>query len=108
MKTYEPEARAFAGALLDQLGAAGEMDLYRQFAQPLTIRVVCGILGIPPERTGQCRDWVNDFVDAQVSSPVLSDRQREEMFARIVAFDTWIGTSSRIGAGPRRTPPHRC
>lgn len=57
----EGEIRALANHLIDQLISDGHADLVAQLASPLPIRVVSGILGVPPERTEGFRDWAEDF-----------------------------------------------
>lgn len=57
----EGEIRALANHLIDQFIDEGQVDFVGRFTSPLPIRVVSGILGVPPERTEGFRDWAEDF-----------------------------------------------
>jgi len=48
---------AAADALIDALPADGVFDLMAGFAQPLPVRVICDILGLPPEDYASTKAW---------------------------------------------------
>ncbi len=87
---YEPQAREIADRVLERIGDAGRMDLYREFAQPLTIQMICGILGVPVDRTEFCLRWLTDIQDTQVAAPPMPEEERRAAVARVVEFDRWI------------------
>jgi cytochrome P450 len=87
---YEPEARAIADRVLDGVVDAGRMDLYREFAQPLTIQMICGILGVSVDRTQFCLDWLSAIQDTQVTSPPMPEDVRRAAVECVVEFDRWI------------------
>jgi cytochrome P450 len=57
----EGEIRALAERLIDRFIESGQTDFVAQFASPLPITVVSGILGIPSDLTDGFRDWAEDF-----------------------------------------------
>jgi cytochrome P450 len=57
----EGEIRALCDALIDGFEDSGEADLTGQLASPLPITVISRVLGIPEDRTGDFRDWAEDF-----------------------------------------------
>jgi cytochrome P450 len=87
---YEPEARAIVEELIDGFIAAGSVDLFRDFAQPLTMRMVCGILGVPRDDVALFKRWMNDVEATEASSPPLTDAERGDVLDRVVRFDAWI------------------
>lgn len=48
--------------LLDDLGEGGRADLIRDFAVPLPVLVMAGLLGIPGEDLPRFKDWSSDIV----------------------------------------------
>jgi cytochrome P450 len=48
MPDYEAATRAIVGELLDDVVEAGEVDLVPALAEPLPIRVIVSIVGVPP------------------------------------------------------------
>jgi cytochrome P450 len=87
---YEPTARALTDALIDGFAGAGRAELYGDFARPLTIQMICGILGIPPEKNEVCKRWIEDLEDTEAGSPPLPENGRREVVDRVVEFDRWI------------------
>ena len=64
----EPEIRGFVESLADSLPRSGEADLVDQFAYPLPVSVICGLLGVPKEDEPQFHVWTEGIVkgiDAQ-------------------------------------------
>jgi len=58
-----PRVEAIAEALLDRAAAAGDFDLVRDFAQPLPVRVIGELLGVPPEDREALTVWSHDVVE---------------------------------------------
>jgi cytochrome P450 len=50
VERYRPVIEARAGALIDAVAAAGEMDLVAEFARPLPFAIVTSVLGVPGDR----------------------------------------------------------
>ena len=64
----EPEIEQFVTSLADSLPRSGPADLVDQFAYPLPVSVICGLLGVPRQDEPQFRSWTEQIVkgiDAQ-------------------------------------------
>ena len=53
--TYREPIEATANALLDVVLERGRMNLVADFARPLPLQIICGVLGVPAERVS----WVD-------------------------------------------------
>jgi cytochrome P450 len=53
----EPRIRALSTELLDDVAERGEMDLVGQYATPLPMMVIAGMIGIPTEEWPRFRNW---------------------------------------------------
>ncbi len=65
---------AVADELLATLPAQGEFDLMAYFAQPLPVRVICDVLGLPPDDFQQTKAWSDAL--ALILEPVSRREQR--------------------------------
>ncbi len=61
VKEHEQRIRAISNELIDGFAESGSCNLMRDYSQPLTMRVVSGLIGLPLDRLPQLRDWVDDF-----------------------------------------------
>ena len=57
VEALRPRVTAIAGALADQIAAAGEADLVLSYTSLLPVRVICELLGVREREQGQFRDW---------------------------------------------------
>lgn len=56
----EPRIQQLTDDLLDRLTRAGEeVDLVREFGEPLPIAVICELLGVPEDERYRIREWTN-------------------------------------------------
>jgi cytochrome P450 len=63
----EPRIREIATGLLDEMAAAGDRtDLVEAYSYPLPITVICELIGIPPVRREDFRQWSSVFVNASM------------------------------------------
>jgi len=87
----EPGISAFVdqlAAALPRSGQASPVDLVDQFAYPLPVAVICGLLGVPSEDEPRFRGWTEGIVkgiDAQEQAGAselasLRDQSQAEMF----------------------------
>jgi cytochrome P450 len=87
----EPEIQKFVEGLAADLPKDGTADLVDQFAYPLPVSVICGLLGVPPEDEPQFRVWTEGIVkglDAQEQEGAdelmrLRDKCQAEMFVYV-------------------------
>lgn len=57
LEAMGPAVRGFAQEIIDQIKDAGECDFMRDFAYPLSLRVIVDILGLPAEDMPRLRYW---------------------------------------------------
>lgn len=69
--------------LLDTMLVEGETDLIESFAYPLPLRVICGMLGVPPEDRPLFGGWSSALARGLDPGPLLSP---EEIDARARAM----------------------
>ena len=87
----EPEIQKFVNGLATDLPGHGTADLVDQFAYPLPVSVICGLLGVPPQDEPQFRVWTEGIVkglDAQEQEGAdeliaLRDKCQAEMFVYV-------------------------
>jgi cytochrome P450 len=58
----EDEIRRFVDGLVGALPRSGQADLVDQFAYPLPVSVICGLLGVPEQDEPQFRSWTEGIV----------------------------------------------
>lgn len=87
----QPEIQDFVEHLADALPRRGQADLVDQFAYPLPVSVICGLLGVPPQDEPQFSVWTEGIVkglDAQEQEGAdellrLRDKCQAEMFVYV-------------------------
>lgn len=57
-----PRITAIAHELLDQVAHAGNMDIVKDFADPLPVIVIAEMLGIPPEERARFKAWSDTLI----------------------------------------------
>ena len=91
--------QALAARLIDDLTAREEpVDLIANFAYPLPVLVIAGILGVPNDDHAKFRDWAN-VIAAAIDIPVsgLEDfvRRADETSAALSEYFGWIVAQRR-------------
>lgn len=72
--------------LFADIGEADEIDVVSQLAEPLPIRVISRMLGIPPEHDHTFREWGHKLI--QITFPVLPPEERLAVAKQVPAgFD---------------------
>ena len=66
LRPREPAIRAHAETLLGEVKDKGEADLFAAFAHPLTLAVICDIIGVPAEDRTMVKAWNDDWLLMQV------------------------------------------
>ena len=64
----EPMVRSTAEQIVERLPASGSVDLIPALAIPLPITVISQVLGVPPERGAEFREWSDEFMAGQNSA----------------------------------------
>jgi cytochrome P450 len=57
IEALRPRIQQIADDLLDQVQGQGTMDLVGDYAYPLPINVISDMLGVPPDRREDLRQW---------------------------------------------------
>jgi cytochrome P450 len=93
VSAMEPRITAIAHELLDQVVAAGEMDMVRDFTYPLPVIVIAEMLGIPAEDRDRFKHWSDEVVasaDVILGGAVDADRRAHaemaEYFRGVIAY----------------------
>ncbi|TVT30319.1 cytochrome P450 [Amycolatopsis rhizosphaerae] len=68
-----PRIEEIADELLDEVAAAGTVDLLEAFAFPLPITVICELLGVPSTDRDRFRAWSNTIVSASTPERLHED-----------------------------------
>ena len=79
----EPMVRETAIRIVAQFPGAGSVDLIEALGIPLPITVISQILGVPPERGADFRQWSDEFMAAQNSADAAAQASAR---AKIDAF----------------------
>jgi cytochrome P450 len=87
VERLRPEIHRIVNGLIDDMGD-GEIDLISQFATPVPIVVVCGLLGIPLEDAWRCLEWTNAI--ANIIDPLITPRMRIAMNRAEPQFSAYI------------------
>lgn len=72
----EPRIRRLSGDLLDRVSAAGEMDLAADYAVPLPIAVIAGMIGMPDEDLPLFGRWSDTIMRLSYSRSGGEEAQR--------------------------------
>ena len=94
---------ALADELLAALPAEGEFELMTGFAQPLPVRVICDVLGLPPEDFAQTKLWSDAL--ALIVEPVV--RRDQRLAAGRAAEEMVAYLRGHIAAMPGEFAPRR-
>jgi cytochrome P450 len=87
VERLRPEITRIVNALIDDMGD-GEIDLISQFAVPVPVAVICGLLGIPVSDARQCLEWTNAI--ANIIDPLITPQMRIAMNRAEPEFSAYI------------------
>lgn len=91
MDALAPRVQEVVDDLLDDLEAAGPpVDLIDKFAQPMSIRVMCGLLGVPFEDRDKFSGWATASLSTASSGRTIEEinTARNEMFGYLATLAT--------------------
>ena len=89
LRKQEENIRRIANALIDKFIDRGHCDFMQEFCYPLSLNVIMGLLGVPPERAEDYRIWTEDLfcvlapkTKDSVTKP-MSEEERRERWTRL-------------------------
>jgi cytochrome P450 len=99
VENLRPRIQAIVDELLDRVAARGEMELMRDLAGPLPVRVIAEMLGIPPEDHEDFKRW------SDALTVLVDPMQGEGGFAPAEqAFESLAAYLRRVFDERRRAP----
>jgi cytochrome P450 len=87
VEAMRASATKIANALVEDLAAAGSVDLYDAFAEPLPLRVLCEVLGVPSADHSAMRRWMRPMSEA-LGNPTPDLRAAAD--GAMDAFSTYV------------------
>lgn len=97
LQKQEANIRRIANTLIDGFIAKGSCDFMQEFCYPLSLGVIIGLLGVPPERAADYRIWTEDLFSIltpkskdAVTKP-MSQEERRERWTRLAACQDFFG-----------------
>ena len=78
--------QAWADGLVDALAQRADADLLTDFAAPLSLAVVCDVLGVPPEDGARFRGWTEILLAPAVHAPDDARRAIGELLGFLTAL----------------------
>ena len=88
MKSYPLDASAVSRGLLGPLLETGAMEAMVDFGRPLSLRIMCGLMGLPPEDGMRLLAWSDAFF--YLFAPMPSEAVRQETDASLGAFRHYL------------------
>lgn len=85
VEALAPRVQALADELLDALAGAREFDLVARFAEPLPVRVIAELIGVPPEDLPCFQAWTRAIVRAPTPFNMLRAAPAMRGFLRYIA-----------------------
>ena len=88
MKDYPLDVPTVARALLAPLLDKRELEVMADFGRPLSLSVMCGLMGLPPEDGARLLAWSDFFF--YLFAPMQSEAVRKETDAALAAFRDYL------------------
>ncbi|HZU27433.1 MAG TPA: cytochrome P450 [Bryobacteraceae bacterium] len=88
----EPRIRDLSAELLDAVVDRGEMDLATDFAVPLPMMVIAGMIGIPAEDWARFRRWSDSILKLSytLTAGAVATAATQEYFAVTAEMKAWL------------------
>lgn len=100
VRAMEPRIAQVAGELVEEFAADGRVDLVPAFCDALPVRIFYDVLGVPVERHGDFKRWVDDTIAAFGGNPESYERSMVAFQELTAYFMTEIaGRRRAIDAG---------
>ena len=102
LKRFEPRVDATANELLAALRRQPEIDMVRDFAEQLPLRVIGELIGLPPADLAKVRAWsvmLGDGFDSVMATDEVLGRQREALTAYLAYIEALLARPSGIPDG---------
>ena len=99
LKRLEPRIDAIADALLVALRRQSEMDMLRDFAEHLPLRVIAELIGLPPADLPMIRAWsvmLGDGFDSLTATDEVLARQRNALAAFLAYIEALLTRPEEI------------
>jgi cytochrome P450 len=87
---FGPQAQALADELLDAAVAKGDVDLVGAFAQPLPLRIMCSLLGVPAHEETVFGSWASIHARGLDPDRALSPDERSFLLEAGRAFNDYF------------------
>lgn len=95
----EPRIRAIVNSLLDGIIDDGECEFVSQFAVPLPLTVICGLMGAPADDIWRIRGWIDAWIN-QGSLMISEEEEIVEVRKVIEAQHYFQGIIERLRREP--------
>jgi cytochrome P450 len=102
LKRLEPRVNAIANELLAALSKQPDIDMVRDFAEQLPLRVIGELIGLPPTDLAQVRAWsvlLGDGFDSVMATDEVLARQRDALTAYLAYIEALLARPKRIPDG---------
>ena len=83
MRKMEDRARVIVAELVDNMLQQSEVEIIRDLASPLPLRLICDMLGTPEEKREGVREWINTMIQGGNGPDYVTDEVND-------AFDQFI------------------
>ncbi len=79
LREYQPRIEELTDELLDKIERTNQFDFVDEFAVPLPVTIIAELLGIPPERRDEFKEWSDSLVARpEDASPAAVKRVQEQ------------------------------
>lgn len=92
-------ARAVVDEALDAAGPSGRIDVVAALAEPLSLRIICDLIGVPASDRARVLTWSHGVV--RMYEPAATEADRAGAEAAVAAFTAYVGA---LIAERRRQP----
>jgi unspecific monooxygenase len=89
VESLRAPAQALVDAALEGAGGGGELDAVRALAEPLSLTIICTLIGVPVEQQAEVLRLSHAVV--QMYEPTATDTQRAEAEAAVQTFGALVG-----------------